>query len=178
MNVQVNRGSVLLATGTPRSGKTSLLDALPALNPNTFAWLRPDAGAQAETYWISRADEADDLLDASNLRDSQPKPSAVCALVDDIQELSPAALTALERLRTLGAVVIATAPANADALARIPLALIGRNAGTGLVLGPTHSQDAEFFGRRLDTDGRTPPGRAVLLANGSLEWLQLADPRR
>ncbi len=98
------------------------------------------------------------------------------ALVDDLQTLSPAAHAALERLRAAGALVGATGPLNPAALMRLPLAIAGRNSGTGLVLAPNRSQDGEFFSCRLDTDGHAPPGRAVLLVNGACEWLQLAWP--
>ena len=178
ISVRMDAGSVLLAIGAPASGKTSLLDCLPALNSNNFMWLRPDSDSASEEYWTS---QAYGLMAGSGLRSprqKRSKPLRVCALVDDIQGLSPAAQNALERIRAAGTLVVATASVSVDALARIPLALIGRNSGTGLVLRPAHAQDGDFFGRRLDTDGRTPPGRAVLLANGKLEWLQLADLRR
>ncbi len=98
------------------------------------------------------------------------------ALVDDLQTLSPAAQAALERLRTAGALVVATAPLHPAVLMRLPLAIAVRNSGTGLILAPNRPQDGDFFSCRLDTDGHSPPGRAVLLVNGSVEWLQLAWP--
>ncbi|MDQ6752369.1 MAG: hypothetical protein M3017_02895, partial [Actinomycetota bacterium] len=187
VTVRIDPGSALLAVGAPGSGKTTLLRALPALNPGALNWLRPGPGESAEDFWIELADSVPAELPRRNadaeaagqgaaMKVPGQEAAMLGALVDDLQTLSPAAQAALERLRTAGALVVATAPLNPAALMRLPLAIAGRNSGTGLVLAPNRPQDGDFFSCRLDTDGHSPPGRAVLLVNGSVEWLQLAWP--
>ncbi len=46
-------GSVLAVLGGPGSGKSSLLAALPGLNPSACSWLHPGAGRDPAEYWAT-----------------------------------------------------------------------------------------------------------------------------
>ncbi|WP_434613526.1 FtsK/SpoIIIE domain-containing protein [Arthrobacter sp. A5] len=170
--VRLEPGSVLLAIGPPRSGKTTLLDALPALNPGGFDWVCPPR--EFRTAGVSERD----YLPAA--AESRRNGRVLALLLDDVETLSEASQAAIYQLLGVGAVVIATTDSGQSAQGRFPLAVQARCHGQGLVLAPRRPSDGDFFNCRIDAHGQTPPGRAVLLDRGSMNWLQLPglhDPR-
>ncbi|MCZ2402792.1 hypothetical protein IV498_06220 [Paenarthrobacter sp. Z7-10] len=172
VSVRLSPGAVLLAIGAPGSGKTNLLTALRRLNPDRKGWLGPRSSAAADSAAVD-ADYWRDCWGRRHDREEGFAGTTLCA--DDIDRLSAAELEALTFLQGAGALIVATAGNNPAALGRLPLTAWGRNSGTGLVLAPRRSQDGDFFGVRLEVWGQSPPpGRAVLMVNGGMEWLQLA----
>lgn len=99
-------------------------------------------------------------------------------LVDDIDQLDPVRLEALRCAVENGAVVLATAANEARALLRLPAGLAGRNPAQGIVLRPRRPHDGDLLGVRLDVGATEPPGRAVLVDHGLLEWFQFPDMER
>lgn len=92
--------------------------------------------------------------------------------LDDADSRSDAELTAITKALSTGSVAIVAFPHHLPSLARYPFEWGLRCAERGIVLSPSQPQDGEMFGVRLDTQGREPPGRAVLLDRGRREWFQ------
>ncbi|WP_249335994.1 FtsK/SpoIIIE domain-containing protein [Sinomonas gamaensis] len=153
-------GEVLMALGRRRTGKTSLLAALPAMNPHlvwhhvTREWLAGSAPAEAD------------------LR-QEPQAESPILLVDDADQLSAAESHALASAVRAGAVVVATADLRPGLLSRCPLVMPGTVVRSGIVLAPQSPADGEAFGARLEPLGRVPPGRGVAIAEGELTEVQL-----
>ncbi|GAA5229700.1 hypothetical protein GCM10025779_05130 [Arthrobacter cryoconiti] len=92
--------------------------------------------------------------------------------MDDADSRSDAELTAITKALSTGAVAVVAFPHHLPSLARYPFEWGLRCPDRGIVLSPSQPQDGEMFGVRLDTQGREPPGRAVLLDRGRREWFQ------
>ncbi|MCY0903564.1 FtsK/SpoIIIE domain-containing protein [Arthrobacter sp. H14-L1] len=166
--LRLDSGSVLLAMGPPRSGKTTLLETLVELNPGHFDWLRLgielDSGSTGTLSCQTLVERS-----AANGR-------ILVLLIDDADGLHAEVQDVALRLHVAGAAVIAAVDSRSPGAGRFQLASAARNCGTGLVLSPRRPADGDFFNCRLDTDGHLPAGRAVLIDHGSPTWLQL--PRR
>jgi S-DNA-T family DNA segregation ATPase FtsK/SpoIIIE len=162
--VPLPRGGVLAVLGGPASGKSSLLAALPGLNPSAGGWLVPGLGADPEQYWSqAHARAVAGTLD----RDA-------AALVDDIDLQSTETNARLLGLNSLGWTVIMTAGFGPALDRRVPLALHARSQGRAILLRPRSLLDGELFGVRFELEHSPPPGRAVVISDGRAAAVQLA----
>ncbi|WP_284983725.1 FtsK/SpoIIIE domain-containing protein [Arthrobacter sp. efr-133-TYG-118] len=162
--ITLPRSAVLLALGTPGSGKSSLLSALAVLNPGHIWWTPPE-GADPDAFWAEfHRDASRSIVGAE-----------VIPLVDDAERLSSETAVLLAELCGMGFSVVATAGSPA-LLQRTPLASLARNHGSGILLGNGPPAAGEFFGVRVDVEQAPPPGRAVLIENGRTRSLQIAAP--
>ncbi|MCB5273847.1 ESX-1 secretion system protein EccCa1 [Arthrobacter sp. SO5] len=165
-NVVLPRAGVLAVLGARGSGKSSLLCALPALNPSV-PWLRPPAGADPGEYW-SR-------IQAEALAGSLDR--AAILLADDLDLQSADTNGRLLALNSLGWRVVLTAGFSQVLLQRVPLAVHARSHGQGVLIAPRSLLDGDVFGVRFDVDPSPPPGRAVVISDGRATTVQLAiDP--
>ncbi|MCX2746504.1 FtsK/SpoIIIE domain-containing protein [Arthrobacter sp. MI7-26] len=163
--ITLPRSGVLLALGSAGSGKSSLLTALPVLNPG-HQWRSPPQGADPDAFWADfHRHESSKLVDTGTI-----------LLVDDVEHLSSATGLLLTELPTMGFSVVATAGHSPALLQRTPMASLARGHGCGILLGRTSPTDAELFGVRVDVEQAPPPGRAVLIENGRTRPVQIAAP--
>ena len=159
-------GAVLTVLGGTASGKTSLLLALPGLNPGA-SWLR--ARTDPERYW-TRTHEA---------AQSGALDPAALLLADDLDLQSPEINARLLLLNNLGWRVILTAGFGQGIRQRVPVALNGVAQGRGVLIAPRGLMDGELFGVRFDLEHHPPPGRAVVISDGRARTVQLAvDPAK
>ncbi|MDD1477037.1 FtsK/SpoIIIE domain-containing protein [Arthrobacter sp. H16F315] len=159
-------GAVLAVLGGHLSGKSSLLSALPGLNP-TATWLRPPSATDLEGYWAGTYDAA--LAGALD-------PAAVL-LADDLDLQSAETNRRLVLLNNLGWRVVLTAGFNPAIRQRVPLTQNAAGYGRGVLLAPRSVLDGDLFGVRFDLEPSPPPGRAVLISEGRARAVQLAfDP--
>ncbi|MBO1266843.1 FtsK/SpoIIIE domain-containing protein [Arthrobacter cavernae] len=182
-SVRLAAGSVFLALGSPGSGKTGLLRALPVLNPR-YRWIAPGPQDHPERFWTAFRQRAFSAVreDAtygpdgggSNRGTPGDVPLRGILLVDDAEQLTASAGTQLSALNEMGFTVVATAALNTPLLHRSPLCLSARNHGHGLLIGPRNPADGDFFGLRIDADPARTPGRAVLVQDGSTQTIQIA----
>ncbi|HSN36279.1 MAG TPA: FtsK/SpoIIIE domain-containing protein [Arthrobacter sp.] len=162
--VRLPPGAVLAVLGGPGSGKTSLLSALPGLNP-AISCLR--APTDPEQYWTGAHGEA-----LSGALD----PAALL-LVDDLDLQSPETNARLLLLNNLGWRVVLTAGFGPGIRQRVPVAQNGVSQGRGVLIGPRGLMDGELFGVRFELEPNPPPGRAVVISDGRARAVQLAvDP--
>lgn len=158
--------AVLAVLGGRASGKTSLLSALPGLNPGA-GWLRCPAAADPERWWTVTHDAA--LAGALD-------PAAIL-LADDADLRSPETNKRLLLLNTLGWRVVLTAGFGPVLRLRVPLVQHAAGAGRGVLIAPRALSDGDLFGVRFDLEQNPPPGRAVLISDGRARAVQLAfDP--
>ncbi|MGM7777889.1 FtsK/SpoIIIE domain-containing protein [Arthrobacter sp. KNU-44] len=162
--ITLPRAGVLLALGTPGSGKSSFLAALAMLNPG-HQWWTPPKGADHDAFWAEFHREASRRLVGAE----------VIPLVDDVEHLASETAVLLAELPGIGFPVVATAGSPA-LLQRTPLASLARNHGSGILLGNGPPAAGDFFGVRADIDQAPPPGRAVLIENGRTRTVQIAAP--
>ncbi|MEC5180770.1 FtsK/SpoIIIE domain-containing protein [Arthrobacter sp. CG_A4] len=164
--VQLPPGSVLAVLGAPGSGKSSLLSALPGLNP-AARWQRPAAGAEPGQYWSG--------IYARALAGTLDRTSIL--LADDLDLQSTDTNRQLLALNSLGWTVILTAGFSQALQQRAPLALHARSHGNGILIAPRSQLDGDLFGVRVDLEHNPPPGRAVVISDGRAITVQLAvDP--
>jgi S-DNA-T family DNA segregation ATPase FtsK/SpoIIIE len=165
--VPLSTGSVVAVLGGPSSGKTSLLRALPELNPQIADWLPCDAEANADSYWSGLAAKASSGV---------IQPAVVC--VDDADLLSPDAHHSLMDLHGLGWTLILACGFSLNPVQRVPLMVQARNPGVGILIAPRTVTDGDFFGVRIEREAHPPPGRAVVLSDGKATPVQLGflDP--
>lgn len=156
-------GTVLAVLGGPGAGKSSLLRALPGLNP-VLEWLRPGPGARPEDYWSAVLARA---------RAGQLDHGAI-ALADDLDLAGMDTNMRLVELNGLGWTVVLTAGYRPLLQQRVPLALQVRGQGCGILIAPRAAADADLFGIRFEPEHSPPPGRAVLVVNGRPAAVQLA----
>ncbi|MCU1547518.1 MAG: hypothetical protein JWO29_469 [Arthrobacter sp.] len=162
--VPVPAGCVLAVLGGPASGKSSLLAALPGLNPSAGGWLVPGPGTDPEQYWSeAHASAVAGTLDRN-----------ATALVDDIDLRSTETNARLFGLNSLGWSVIMTAGFGPAFHQKVPLALNARSQGRGILLRPRSLLDGELFGVRFELEHGPPPGRAVVILDGRAAAVQLA----
>jgi S-DNA-T family DNA segregation ATPase FtsK/SpoIIIE len=162
--VRLPAGGVLAVVGGAGTGKTSLLGALPALNPSAAGWLHPYPDSSAADFWAQIHREA---VQGRLARDA-------VLLVDDADLLSVSANQQLLELNTLGWTVVLSAGFGQALVQRVPLAMAARNHGSGILIAPRSPMDGDLFGIRFELEPNPPPGRAVLLADGRAMPVQLA----
>ena len=157
-------GTVLAVLGGPGAGKTSLLRALPGLNP-AVEWLRPGPGARPEDYWSAVLARA---------RAGQLDRGAI-ALADDLDLAGMDTNMQLVELNGLGWTVVLTAGYRPLLQQRVPLALQVRGQGCGIMIAPRAAADADLFGIRFEPEHSPPPGRAVACGQRSARGGAVGD---
>lgn len=163
--VPLQGGSVLAVLGGPASGKSSLLAALPGLNPSVGRWLAPALGTDQEQYWSE--------THARALAGTLDRKAIV--LADDLDLHSPETNGRLLALNRLGWTVILTAGFSPAFHQRVPLALNARSQGQGILIRPRSLMDGDLFGVRFELEHSPPPGRAVVISAGQAAAVQLAS---
>lgn len=163
--ITLPRSGVLLALGAAGSGKSSLLSALPLLNPG-YQWRSSPHGTDPDAFWT----------DFHRNEGSKLGGAGTVLLVDDAEHLSRTTGLLLAELPTMGFSVVATAGHSPALLQRTPLASLARAHGSGILLGKRTPTDGELFGIRVDVEQAPPPGRAVLIENGRMRPVQIAAP--
>ncbi|MDP9885459.1 S-DNA-T family DNA segregation ATPase FtsK/SpoIIIE [Sinomonas atrocyanea] len=168
LSLRLAAGEVLLVLGAPESGKSTLLSALPTMNPAVdFVDADPQSRARA---WQAALDRH---AGTGRRTGTAPRVADAVLLVDDADQLDPAENQLLSRLLEAGARIVATAGYSANLYVRCPLALTVRSSGTGILIAPRTSADGDILGVRVDVPGRVPPGRGVALLNGRQADVQL-----
>jgi S-DNA-T family DNA segregation ATPase FtsK/SpoIIIE len=169
--VRLPRGAVLAVLGSAISGKSSFLASLPALNPSVAGWLHPGPEPSPADFWAKvHRDAVEGRL-----------PADAVLLVDDADLLPATSHQHLLELNTRGWAVIFSAAFSQSLLQRVPLALAARSGGRGILIAPRSPLDGDIFGLRIELDSHPPPGRALLVADGTAMPVQLAvaeDVRR
>ncbi|MDQ0865998.1 FtsK/SpoIIIE domain-containing protein [Arthrobacter globiformis] len=169
--VRLPRGTVLAVLGSAGSGKSSFLASLPALNPSVSGWLHPGPEPSPADFWTEvHRDAAAGRL-----------PGDALLLVDDADMLPATCHQQLVELNSRGWAVIFSAAFSQSLLQRVPLALAARSGGRGILIAPRSPLDGDIFGLRIELDSHPPPGRALLVADGTAIPVQLAvseDVRR
>lgn len=164
--VPLPAGAVLAVLGGHASGKTSLLSALPGLNPGA-GWLRCPAARDPEPWWAGTHDAA--LAGALD-------PAAIL-VADDLDLQSPGTNNRLLLLNTLGWRVVLTAGFSPGLRLRVPLVQNAAGPGRGVLIAPRALMDGDLFAVRFELEQNPPPGRAVLISDGRARAVQLAfDP--
>jgi len=162
--VRLPEGAVLAVLGSAGSGKSSFLTSLPGLNPTVSGWLQHGTEPGTADFWAGvRRDAVEGRL-----------PRDAIVLVDDADLLPAASLQHLAELNSRGWAVIFSAAFSQSLMQRIPLALAARSGGRGILIGPRSPLDGDFFGLRIEPDSNPPPGRALLVADGTALPVQLA----
>jgi DNA segregation ATPase FtsK/SpoIIIE, S-DNA-T family len=154
---------VLTVLGGAGSGKTNVLRALPLMNPDAGPWVYPQDGTDACDFWkreLATAAAGETL-------------KGTVALVDDADLLPAEAIRNLSDLNALGYPVVLTATYSSLLIQRVPLVMISRSAGTGLLLAPRSLSDGDLFGVRFEVEANAPPGRAVLVSHGVAQSIQV-----
>ncbi|MGO4120304.1 FtsK/SpoIIIE domain-containing protein [Arthrobacter sp. YAF16] len=163
VGVPLPPASVLAVLGGPASGKTSLVRALPDLNP--FAdWLPPAVGSDPARQWSAVLERA---------RTGQLDHAAI-VVVDDADLLGLDANLRLSELNSLGWTVVLTAGYSPAIQQRVPLTLQARGQGSGILIGPRKLMDGDLLGVRFEPEPSPPPGRALVVVNGRTSAVQLA----
>ncbi|MBX7445426.1 MULTISPECIES: FtsK/SpoIIIE domain-containing protein [unclassified Arthrobacter] len=154
---------VVAVLGGPGSGKSNVLRALQALNPDT-AWACPGSEETGEEGWNRLLSKAEAGL----------LPRRTVMLADDVDLLMPAALGHLGQLHALGHALVVTAGYSPMLAHRIPLLMSAREAGTAILLAPRSLGDGDLFGVRFEVEPNPPPGRGVLISAGRSSPVQVA----
>jgi S-DNA-T family DNA segregation ATPase FtsK/SpoIIIE len=162
-SVPVPPGAVLAVLGGHASGKTTLLSALPGLNPGAD-WLRCPAATDPEPWWAGMHDAA--LAGALD-------PAALL-VADDLDLQSPETNNRLLLLNTLGWRVVLTAGFSPGLRLRVPLVQNAAGPGRGVLIAPRSLMDGDLFAVRFEVEQNPPPGRAVLISDGRARAVQLA----
>ncbi|VXB04784.1 Cell division protein FtsK [Arthrobacter sp. 9V] len=154
-SLPLGANGVSIILGGQRSGKSSALASLQALNPSV-SWVFPPNASTAGTFWLSVAREAaTGTLAATSI-----------LLVDDADLLDAQGRQALAGLVGKVRGIILTAQPGPSLLLHLPLAKEAQSSGTGLVLAPGTPHDGDLLGVRLEADRTGRPGRGFLIAGG------------
>jgi len=160
-NLRLAAGGVALILGHPGTGKSGLLDVLPALNPGMH-WLRAAPGSDPALFCSEVHVQA---------QTGSVDPQAI-VLIDDVDRLGSEAAGHVAALPSHGVRVIATAAYGQGLLQRVPLAAHAMSEGRGILLSPRQPSDGDLFGIRMET-GPKVPGRAVLIQDGESILFQI-----
>lgn len=161
VSLRLPPGGATLALGHPGSGKSCLLDVLPALNPGIH-WLRAAPGSDSGAFCTELHAQA---------KAGSIDPRGI-VLIDDLDRLGRQAAGLAAALPSLGIRVIATAAYSQALLQRVPLAAQAMDEGRGILLSPRHPSDGGLFGIRTEA-GPNVPGRAVLVQDGDARTFQI-----
>ncbi|WP_354184936.1 FtsK/SpoIIIE domain-containing protein [Arthrobacter sp. UYCu712] len=160
-------GSVLAVLGGPGTGKSSLLAALPDLNPSACSWLHPRAGKDPAEFWAGALAAA-----RSGTLDRQ-----AVLVADDVDLQSEDCNRQLLSLNSLGWTVVLAAGFSPTLQHRVPLVQSARGHGKGVLICPRSLLDGDIFGVRFEPEENPPRGRAVVISDGHALAVQLAgDP--
>ncbi|HKS02211.1 MAG TPA: hypothetical protein VJS86_11075, partial [Arthrobacter sp.] len=163
-SVRLRGGAVLAVLGSAGSGKSSFLASLPVLNPSLSGWVRPCPERNPADFWTHvHRDAVEGRL-----------PRDAFLLVDDADLLPPASHQHLADLNSRGCAVIFSAAFSQSLVQRVPLSLAARSGGKGILIAPRTPLDGDIFGLRIEPDSHPPPGRALLVADGTALPVQLA----
>jgi S-DNA-T family DNA segregation ATPase FtsK/SpoIIIE len=162
--VPLPKGAVLAVLGTTGAGKSSLLASLPELNPLVSGWRQSGPDMSAEEFLTAVHRDA---------VEGRLRPETII-LVDDADLLPPACHQHLVDLNSRGCAVIFSAAFSPSLLQRVPLALAARSGGRGILIAPRSPMDGDIFGLRIEPDSHPPPGRALLVSDGTALPVQLA----
>ncbi|HYH77648.1 MAG TPA: FtsK/SpoIIIE domain-containing protein [Arthrobacter sp.] len=163
VGIGIPAGAVIAVLGGHGGGKTNFLHLLRALHPKAAHWLAPDDGGDPCEYWSEALRQA-----AAGTVDRH-----AIALVDDADLLPQSAHRDLAELNSKGISVVFTAGFSPLLIQRLPLALSARGSGYGLLIAPRSMTDGDLFGVRFDVEPGPPPGRSILIANGTPMPVQL-----
>ena len=178
--VRLPRGGVLAVLGGPDSAKSAFLAAIAVVN-DAVSWLGPQAASgtgdgrparnspsetACEEFWSQVCDEA-----VAGRLDRH-----AVLLVHDADRLPPALNQQLLELNTLGWRVIFSADSGPALVPKVPLSRAARTSGLGILVEPRSALEGDLFGQRFELEPNPPPGRAVLLADGTARPVQLALP--
>lgn len=174
MEAKVLPGSVFLILGPARSGKTSLLGQFAAAAGN----IPGQPGAAAFPARICRIGTPPGRVGEPG--GSAPPPDGNLhgwlVLADDADQFPAEDQQLLIRLADRGAGVVLAAVPSYNLLSRLPVAARARMPRNGALLAPSQAGDGEFFGVRVEQEGRPFPGRGYLFDGGSAVEVQFAVP--
>jgi S-DNA-T family DNA segregation ATPase FtsK/SpoIIIE len=162
--VRLPGGAVLAVLGSAGSGKSSFLASLPALNPLVAGWLNPGPESNPGDFWAAVHREA--------VEGSLPRDALL--LVDDADVLPATSQQQLLELNSRGWAIVFSAAFSQSLMQRVPLAMAARSGGRGILIAPRSPLDGDIFGLRIDPDPHPPPGRALIVADGTVVPVQLA----
>ncbi|GAA1341817.1 FtsK/SpoIIIE domain-containing protein [Arthrobacter roseus] len=165
VRMTVSPRGVTAILGGPGTGKTNFLNLLRTNMPDQWTLLSPHDEQDPVRYWST--------IDAQAIKDLSSTHGTL-ALVDDADRMPPEVHQKLGQLHQGGVSVVFTAMPSPTLISKIPLAMEARSSGTGIVLCARQSSDADFFGIRLELEGRLPSGRAHVIVSGEVEEAQLA----
>ncbi|MFJ6536258.1 FtsK/SpoIIIE domain-containing protein [Paenarthrobacter sp. NPDC091711] len=157
----LRENGVTTILGGPRSGKSSALASLPALNPRV-PWIFPPEASKSGAFWVSIACEAE----AGSV-----DPNSIL-LVDDADSLEPQGRQALAGLIGRVRGIILTATPGPSLLLHLPLAKEAQASSMGLVLSPGTPHDGDLLGVRLEADRDRRPGRGFLIDGAAIKPVQ------
>lgn len=152
VSMPLRENGVSTILGTPRSGKSSTLASLLALNPS-FPWVYPPDASTAGTFWLSVARKAAAGSFSANS----------ILLVDDAETLDAQGRQALAGLVGKVRGIIMTATPGPSLLLHLPFAKEAQASSMGLVLAPGTPHDGDLLGVRLEADRAGRPGRGFLV---------------
>ncbi len=161
----VPAGGAWAVLGGAGAGKSTFLAVLPELNPHVALRRTPD-GTDPDLYWSE--------LHTTALAGTLDRTAIL--LADDLDQQSPNTNALLLTLNSLGWTVVFTAAFGTSLQHRVPLALTARSQGRGILIRPRTLMDGDLFGVRFDLETNPPPGRAVVISEGSASAVQLAGP--
>ncbi|WP_334171007.1 FtsK/SpoIIIE domain-containing protein, partial [Sinomonas sp.] len=155
LSVPLGPRGLLLVLGSPGSGKSCFLEALPAMNPTLGPWFAGSGeGALHDALAAARAGEAPILL------------------IDDADGLGAKGGETIRLALDEGVSVIATAGYGGPMFGRLPFA-VARPSTTGIALGPRSPGDGDAFGVRFNPLEQFVPGRAIAVVGGRQTEVQL-----
>ncbi|MDP9692733.1 UNVERIFIED_ORG: S-DNA-T family DNA segregation ATPase FtsK/SpoIIIE [Arthrobacter globiformis] len=162
--VRLPGGAVLAVLGSAGSGKSSFLASLPVLNPLAAGWPHSGPGSSSGDFWAAVHRDA--------VEGSLPRDAIL--LVDDADMLPAISQQQLVELNSRGWAIVFSAAFGQSLMQRVPLAMAARSGGRGILIAPRSPLDGDIFGLRIDPDPHPPPGRALLVADGTAVPIQLA----
>ena len=162
--VRLPGGAVLAVLGSSGSGKSSFLASLPVLNPLAAGWVHPGPESNRGDFWAAVHRDA--------VEGSLPRDAIL--LVDDADVLPAISQQQLVELNSRGWAIVFSAAFSQSLMQRVPLAMAARSGGRGILIAPRSPLAGDIFGLRIEPDPHPPPGRALLVEDGTAVPVQLA----